>query len=152
MVLSFLLKEHTLIFLVRLVQWWWTLSFCLSENSTSVGRVYLVVWFFLSALLKYHSLFFGPAKFLLKKKSANSLMGIHFSVIFYFLAAFKIIFNVCHCNYVSWCGSLLVHLVWDSDFWPWIPISFLRLRKFSVMILSNTFSVSFLSLLLLGHL
>lgn len=55
------------------------------------------------------------------------------------LLRFPLYFRFWHFNYnVSLCGSLKVHLNWNSlGFLIWVSISFLRLGKFSVIIPSN---------------
>ena len=67
---------------------------------------------------------------------------------FFSLAAFMIflfLFNLWHFHYdVSWSGPLCIHLVWDSlCFLEFLSISFTKLGKFSSIIFSNRFPISY---------
>ena len=75
--LAFQLKEVPLLFLVRLIWWWWIpLAFDCLEDSfsliqfwtiTLLDRVFLIGrFYFLSGLWICHATLFGAAKFLLK--------------------------------------------------------------------------------------
>ena len=79
------------------------------------------------------------------EKSADSLMGTPLWVtVFFSLAAFQIfIFNLWYFNYVSWCGPVWVHLVWDSLCFLNLHVYFLhQIREVFFIIFSNKFSVS----------
>ena len=57
-------------------------------------------------------------------------MGVPLYVILLSFAAFRILLNVCHFNYdMSSCGSLWVHLFWDSLCFPDLGICFLQVRE-----------------------
>ena len=65
------------------------------------------------------------------------------------LATFRIHFNICHFNYMSWCGSVWVHPIWDPlCFLNLDNISFFRFGKFSDIISPNVLFHYFLSLFL----
>ena len=81
------------------------------------------------------------------EKSADSLMGIPLQVTVSFV--FNLfVFNLGQCDYdVPSCVPLWVQLLWDSlGFLNFLEfISFTRLRKFSFIICSNKFSISWSS-------
>ena len=77
-----------------------------------LGRVFLVVGFFLSSCWIYHAIPYWPAECLLK---VSWRCGRCLNPTNCLFLDSLLIFNFCHFNYnVSWCGPLWVHLVWHS--------------------------------------
>ena len=136
---SFPLRKDPLRFLLVLVQYRLTLSFCLSEKflSPSVLNNYhawysiqLQVFLFQNFII-HHVTSFCPAKFL-KKNQLITLCGSLYTTLCFSLATFRILSNFFLFNYdISWSGSVWVLVLWDYLCFLYLNISFfLAVQKF----------------------
>ena len=129
-------------------------SSCLSEkfcippailNDILMGR-----WVFPFRTLKISCHYYLTAK-VCAEKSADHLMGIplYKTVLFLLPLEFS---NISFFNYMSWYGSVWVHLVWEPVCFLYLDNCFLlQVWNFLAMIPSNAFFITFFNLTLFVH-